>query len=437
MRRWITWLVLVAWLVLALSAPASAAPREIAVLKVKGPINPVVAVYLKRAISEAESRAQAVVLQLDTPGGLDTAMRDIIQDILAARIPVVVYVSPSGARAASAGAFITMAGHVAAMAPGTVIGAAHPVASGGGELSKTMDEKVVNDAAAYIRIIAGQRGRNAEWAEKAVRESVSATDQEALKDGIIDIVAPDIPSLLEQLNGREVVLSQGRVTLNTQGLGGRELLNMEMSAIENFLYTISDPNIAYILLSLAMVGIFLELANPGSILPGVVGGIALLLAFYSLGMLPVNYVGVALIGLAFLLFLVEIWVSSHGVLAVGGVAAFILGSLVLLSTSAPYFTIDRRLIVAVSLVLGIFFAFIAALLVRDFRRRSMVGRNGLVGKLAVARTTLDPEGMVFLEGERWQATLEAGTAEKGEEVVVSKVKGLKLRVAKLEGGSRK
>jgi len=266
-----------------------AASPTVAVLKIDGVINPVLADYISRGIEDAEdSNATVCIIQMDTPGGLDTAMRDIIQSIVNARIPVVVYVSPSGARAASAGVFITMAAHVAVMAPNTAIGAASPVSlgpEGEQQMSETMKEKVLNDAAAYIRSIAEAHGRNMEWAEAAVREAVSATEQEALELNVIDMIAPDFDSLLTLLDGREVTLLDGRVvTIDTQDA---TIQDLNMSAIEGFLYAISDPNIAFLLLSLATLGIFIEIMNPGLIFPGVVGAICGLLAFYSLGQLPV------------------------------------------------------------------------------------------------------------------------------------------------------
>jgi len=298
----------------SIAIEVQAAAPSIDVLHVKGTINPVLVDYIERGIDQAEeTNATACIIQLDTPGGLDTSMRDIVQEIVSARVPVVVYVSPSGARAASAGVFITMAAHVAVMAPNTAIGAAHPVAIGAeGEaaMSEAMEEKVVNDAAAYIRSIAEAHGRNMEWAEKAVRESVSATEQEALELNVIDMVAPDLNALISQLDGRQVTMLDGSVvTLHTQGA---TINHVKMNTIEDFLHTIADPNIAYILLSLAMLGIMAEIFNPGLIFPGVVGAICLLLALFSLGMLPVNYAGILLIVLALGLFIGEVLTTTFG-----------------------------------------------------------------------------------------------------------------------------
>lgn len=403
------------------------------VLRVKGAINPVVAGYISRGIELAEREgALAVVIEMDTPGGLDTSMREIIQRIVSARVPVIFYVSPPGARAASAGAFIAMAAHVTAMAPNTAIGAAHPVAAGsiGGEqVSGEMLEKATNDAAAYIRSLAQERHRNPEWAERAVRESISANEREALQLGVVELVAPDLASLLSQLQGRSVKLATGSVTFETRGA---QIRYLDMGLIERFLYVISDPNIAFILLSLAMTGLFLELSNPGAILPGIVGGIFLLLALYSLGMMPVNWAGVLLIVLAFLFFLAEMLVVSHGMLTIGGIISLTLGALILFNTGASYLRVSWTVIALVVLIVSTFFFFVVSAVVGAHRRRLNTGREGLLGAVAVARTPLEPRGLVFLQGERWSAELDDGKAAEGEEVIVKAVDGLKLRVAKKE-----
>jgi membrane-bound serine protease (ClpP class) len=343
----------------------------------------------------------------------------------------VVYVQP-GSRAASAGAFITLAAHVAAMAPGTEIGAAHPVGIGE-EIDDVMEEKVVNDAVAYIRSIADMRGRNADWAEAAVRESKSSAALEALELGVIDTMADNFDQLIIQLDGREVTLLSGEiVTLNTENA---DINYIDMGVIERFLFIISDPNIAYILLSLGMLGIFFELSSPGTIFPGVVGTICLFLAFYSLGMLPVNYAGVILIVLAFALFVADIFIASHGLLTLGGIASLSVGSVMLLGGD-PMFHINRGLIAGVVVVVLAFFAFIVRAVVLSRRVQQQTGRDAMVGKLAVARTSLDPGGTVFVRGERWEAILDEGKAEPGEEVLITRIEGLKLWVTKKkeEGG---
>lgn len=414
-----------------IAVEAQAATSTIDVLQVKGTINPVLVDYIKRGIGHAEdNNAIACIIQLDTPGGLDTSMRDIIKDIVNAQVPVVVYVSPSGARAASAGVFITVAAHVAVMAPNTAIGAAHPVAVGAeGEaaMSEAMEEKVVNDAAAYIRSIAGAHGRNMEWAERAVRESVSATEEEALALNVIDMVASDLNSLISQLDGRQVTMLDGSVvSLQTKGA---TINYIKMSWTEGFLYAIADPTIAYLLLSLAMLGIMVEIYSPGLIFPGIVGGICLLMAFYSLGVLPVNYAGVLLIVLAFGLFIAEVFTTTFGLLTGGGIISLVLGSLILFK-GGPLFRIDPGLIATVTIIIAGFLGFVVSRVIRAHRRQASTGREELVGKTAVVKAALAPEGMIFFKGERWTAISETGRVEPGEEVIINKVDGLKLYVTK-------
>jgi len=409
---------------------AQAASSSVVVLRVKGTVNPVLVDYIERGIEQAEEdNATAVIIQLDTPGGLDTAMRDIVQEIVNAEVPVVVYVSPSGARAASAGVFVTMAAHVAAMAPNTAIGAAHPVAIGGdgeAEMSEAMEEKVVNDAAAYIRSIAEAHGRNIEWAEKAVRESVSATEREALELNVIDMVAPDLDALISQLDGREVTMLDGSVlTLHTQDA---VINHVEMNTIESFLYAIADPNIAYILLSLAVLGITAEIFNPGLIFPGVVGAICGLLAFYSLGQLPVNLAGILLIVLAFGLFIGEVFTTTFGLFTAGGIIALVIGSLILFKGGGPSVQVDPGLIATVTIIIAGFLTFVVHRVVRAHRRQVATGREELRGKTAVVKVALDPEGMVLFKGERWTAVSDTGRIEPGKEVTITGVDGLILQV---------
>ena len=410
-----------------------ASSHTIVVLDVDGIINPVTADYIQRGIEEAEeTNATVCIIQLDTPGGLDTAMRDIVQYIVNSRVPVVVYVSPSGARAASAGVFITMAAHVAAMAPNTAIGAASPVsigAEGEQQMSETMQEKVVNDAAAYIRSIAESHGRNVEWAEQAVREAVSATEQEALDLNVIDMIAPDLHTLISEIDGTEVTMLGGaKVTLDTQGA----IINsVEMSWVENLLFAITDPNIAFVLLSLATLGLMVELSNPGLIFPGVVGGICLILAFYSLGNLPVNIAGLLLILLAFGLFVAEVFTTSFGVLTAGGVTSLVLGSLIMFK-GGPLFQVSPWLVGTMAICVGGILAFIISRVVAVSRHQASTGREELVGKLAVVKAVLDPEGIVLFRGERWTAISEKGRVEPGETVIIDKVDSLTLYVTKKE-----
>jgi membrane-bound serine protease (ClpP class) len=414
--------------VLGLALEAGASGPTVDVLRVKGTVNPVLADYIDRGIKHAEDTgAKACIIQIDTPGGLDSAMRDIVQDILNSNVPVVVYVSPSGARAASAGAFITISAHIAAMAPDTAIGAAHPVAISTEGETTPVEDKVVNDAAAYMRSLAETRGRNIEWAESAVRDSVSATEREARDLNVIDIISPSLNDLLAQLNGRKVTLLDGReVSLETAGVV-INYVNMDLG--ENFLYTIADPNIAYVLLSLATLGLMVEISSPGLIFPGVVGGICLLLAFYALGMLPVNWAGVLLIILAFGLFIAEVFTAGFGALAAGGIISLVLGSVILFK-GGPLFRVSPWLIAIVVILVGGFILFAVQKVVQAHRHRATTGREELKGKAALVKRALKPEGFVLFKGELWAAVSESGPVEAGEEVVISRVEGLKLYVAK-------
>jgi len=407
------------------------------VLTIKGTINPVLVDYVERGIQEAEKNgAHALIIQLDTPGGLDTAMRDIVKLMVNSYVPVVVYVAPSGSRAASAGVFITIAAHVAAMAPNTAIGAAHPVSIGEeGEqaMSETMEEKVVNDAAAYIRSIAEAHGRNMEWAEKAVRESVSATEREALELNVIDLVASDIQDLIGQLDGRQVTLINGQVvTLHTAGAA---IVDFSMTTVENFLYTIADPNIAYLLLSIATLGIMAEIFNPGLIFPGIVGGISLLMAFYSLGMLPVNYAGILLIVLAIGLFIGEVLTTTFGIFTAGGVVSLVAGSLMLFKGASPEFQIDPWLVAVICILVTGGLTFIIQRTISAHRKQAFTGREELINKIAVVKETLNPEGTVFYKGERWTAISESGEIKVGDDVIIKRVDGLLLYVEKKRKGA--
>lgn len=415
-------LLAAAWLALSASAWAGG---EVLVATYEGVINPVAAEYLHDAIGAAQtSGAQALVIRLDTPGGLDTSMRLIIKDFTASTVPVVLYVSPSGGRAASAGVFLTFAAHVAAMAPGTNIGAAHPVAMGGGEMDKTMKEKVENDAAAYIKSLAEQRGRNVQWAEDAVRKSVSATEKEALKLKIIDLIAEDLPALLKQLDGRVTTLASGPVTLHTDGAVVREF---PMGLRLELLKTLSDPNIAYVLMTIGTIGLLAELYNPGAILPGVVGAISLILAFYSFQSLPVNYAGVLLLLLGVIFFVLEATVTSYGLLAIGGVISMILGSLMLIKSEAPFLQISWFVILPVVGTAALFSLFVVGMGLRAMRRRPATGREGMVGEVGIVKQALAPHGTVWIGGELWDAESDQ-PMESGAHAEVTRVEGLKLIV---------
>jgi membrane-bound serine protease (ClpP class) len=407
------------------------------VVRVADVINPVVADFVTvqlKAANEADERA--FLLELDTPGGLDTAMRTIIQAVLASRVPVIVYVYPSGGRAASAGALITLAADFAVMAPGTNLGAAHPVAiapGGGGDKNETMMAKVVNDAVAYARSIAQQRGRNVEWAERIVRESISTPASEALELKVIDLVAADEAALLAGLDGRRYLREGKALTLET---AGTVLVYAEMSWRQRILTVLSNPNVAYLLLMLGILGIFFEISQPGVILPGAIGAIALLLAFYAFQTLPVNYAGVLLILLAIVLFVLEIKVASYGMLTVGGIIALALGSLMLIESSEPYLQISRMVIFATVSVCAAFFSLVLWFVVRTQRTRFVSGLEGMEGERGVADTDIRPEGRVFVHGEYWDA-FSAEPIAKGERIeVVQVVENLRLEVRKVNEQDR-
>jgi membrane-bound serine protease (ClpP class) len=390
----------------------------------EGVINPVAAEYINHVLALAqEAGAAAVVIRLDTPGGLDTSMRLIIKDITASPIPVIVYVSPSGGRAASAGVFILYSAHIAAMAPGTNVGAAHPVAMGG-EMDAVMKAKVENVAAAYIKSIAEKRGRNVQWAEDAVRKSVSVTEREALSLKVIDLIADDVPSLLAAVDGREVVTGAGKVVLHTKGAPLKEApMGWRLEALK----ALSDPNIAFILMTLGTIGLIAELYNPGAILPGIVGAISLILAFYSLQTLPIDYAGVLLIILGIVLFILEIKVVSYGLLSLGGIAAMTFGALLLVKTDAPFMKVSLSVIIPTVVTFGGLLLAITWLAVKSQMRRPVTGTESMVGTIAVAKTDLAPRGKVFLQGEIWDAVSEEPVRE-GEEAEVKAVAGLTLTV---------
>lgn len=373
--------------------------------------------------------AEAIVIELDTPGGLDTSMRNIVKDIIASNVPVVVYVSPSGARAASAGVFIALASHVAAMAPGTNIGAAHPVAIGE-KMDKTIAEKATNDAAAYIKSLAERTGRNAKWAEDAVRKSVSATETEALKLKVIDVVSADISTLMKDLDGKKVTTAVGEKTLKTSGAS---LVHQEMGLRYKILNFISDPSVAYMLMLLGFYGLFFELTNPGSIFPGVTGAIFLILAFYAFQTLPVNYAGVLLILLALVLFLLEVKVASYGLLTIGGIISMVIGSLMLFESQTPFFKVSIYLILPAVVVTALFFTITFRLAFKAFKSKPVTGSEGLTGLFGKTTTDITGEGgQVSIRGEIWSAVSDE-PIQKGDNIVVVSVSGLILKVRKKEG----
>jgi membrane-bound serine protease (ClpP class) len=402
--------------------------KELIVLTVDGVINPPHSEYVIKGIKKAhELKAEALIIQLDTPGGLDTSMRDIVKEILNSNIPVVVYVSPKGARAASAGAFITLAAHVAAMAPGTNIGAAHPVAIGE-KMDKTMAEKITNDAVAYIKSIAEQRGRNVEWAEQAVRKSISSTEKEALQKGVIDLIADDLNALIKAIHGKKVKTVLGEKIINTKDA---KVNDIKMNFRERLLNFLSNPNLAYILLMIGIYGIIFELSNPGAIFPGVIGAISLILAFYSLQTLPLNYAAAGLIFLGIILFILELKFTSYGLLTLGGVVCILLGSLMLFDTANPLFKLSLSVVIPVTAITALFFAFLLRLAYKAHRRKPVTGIEELIGLRGFAKTDIDSrKGMVMVHGELWQAVSDE-EIKKDEEVVVEDVKGLTLKVRRL------
>lgn len=401
--------------------------KQIRIIRVQATINPTIAEFIIQSIQKAASSGdEAIIIELDTPGGLDTAMRDIVKELLSPPIPVIVYVYPSGGRAASAGVLITMAANVAAMTPGTNIGAAHPVNIGGGEVSKEMNEKITNDAVAYIKGLAEKRGRNAEWAEKAVRESASIPAEEALKLNVIDILAKDLDDLLMQLDGRKAVTAKGEFALSTKGAN---IIREEMGFGQKILNAISDPNVAYILMMLGLYGLFFELANPGAIFPGVIGAICLILAFYSFQTIPVNYAGVLLILLAIILFIAEAMVTSYGVLAIGGIVAMFLGSIMLFESPLPYLRASLQVIIPTVLATAALFILAITLAVRAQFRKTVTGAEAMVGQTGEARSRIAPKGKVFIAGEYWDAESDE-IIEEGEKVRVIAMEGLKIKVSK-------
>jgi membrane-bound serine protease (ClpP class) len=387
--------------------------------------------YFDRGISRAEdSHARLVVIELDTPGGLDTSMRDIVQRIERAKVPVAVYVSPSGGRAASAGTFITMAANIAAMAPNTSIGAASAINSDGSDIGGTLGKKIENDAVAFIRGIAELRGRNADWAESAVRDAVAVNQSQAVELHVVDFVANDLDDLLRQAEGRTVSLQPGS-TVQLEGLVGAPVVHTDMTAWEHFLDFIADPTLASLLITIGFFGIIFELANPGLIFPGVAGAIALVLGFIGFGVLPVDTAGLVLIALGLLLFAIELFVQS-GFLAAGGIVSLVLGAIIAFRDTPSELRPSRFLLAVIGFMIAGMVVSLALAIARVRRTSSAMGTSALIGKIAVARTALAPEGFVFIQGERWQAELERGRAQEGDRVRIVGAQGLRLRVRKEE-----
>jgi membrane-bound serine protease (ClpP class) len=405
--------------------------QNVVLLKIDGAINPASSAFIERGIeSSAEKSAECLIIQLNTPGGLLTSTRIIVSAILESKIPIVVYVAPGGAHAGSAGVFIAMAAHIAAMAPGTNIGAAHPVEMEG-KMDSVMGEKVTNDAAAFIRTIAEKRNRNLKWAEDAVRKSQAITETEALDTNVIDLIAKNLDDLLFQIDGKQVETVDGMVTLHTKGA---RIEPMEMGWAEKLLDVLSNPNIALILFQLGVLGLMLELYNPGSIFPGIVGVISLVLAFYSMHTLPINYAGLALIIFGIILFLLEIKIISHGMLAIGGAVSTFLGSIMLIRTSSVLEFVEISWIVVLTsvAVTTFFFVVLLGLGLKAQRKKPTTGSEGLIGEIGETLTPLNPEGTIRVHGEFWQAESTSGIIDKGERVRVVEIHNLKLRVEQIK-----
>ena len=417
---------------LSLLAPLALADGgHVDLIVIDGSINPAVVDYIQESLERAQADdARALIVQLDTPGGLLESAKVIVKEFLAAPIPVIVYVGPSGAGATSAGLFVTIAANIAAMAPGTNIGAAHPVGSGGEDIAGDMRDKVENFTATLSRTIAQQRGRNVEWAEKAVRESASATEQEALQLGVVDVVAVDLPDLLQKVDGREVSLPHGKIKLD---LAGATVTRLEMSLKQKVLDVLGNPNVAYLLMMAGVLGIYVEFTHPGLFFPGIAGGICLLLGLTSMQVLPINYSGLALIGLGVTLLVAELFLPTFGIVGVGGLVAFVLGSLLLFDTADSNMALDPSIVAAAAATLGLFSLYVGLLVVRSQRTPAMLGGEGLVGKVGDVRARLVPGergGKVLVHGEFWNADADEAI-DVGARIKVVGVEGLRVRVRKL------
>jgi len=403
-----------------------AAENEVYVIEISGSINPAVADFLKKGINQASADGvSCVIIKIDTPGGLAESMRIIVKAIFASKVPVVTYVAPSGARAASAGVMITIAADIAAMAPGTNIGAAHPVGAGGKDIGGKMSEKVTNDMVAHVKSIAQKRGRNVQWVEKAVRESVSVTETEALKANVIDIVAKDLDDLIRQINGRKI-----------ENKGVLKLDNPKKTMIEESFRTkvlkiISDPNVAYILMMIGLAGLYFELSHPGAVLPGVVGGISIILAFFAFQTIPVNYAGFLLIILAIVFFIMEMKIASYGLLSIAGITSLLLGSLMLFESNGTDMRLSWKVLVPTLMVVSGFFVAISGLVFKSQLSKPKTGARGLLGEIGVVKEPILQEGKVFVHGELWKA-ISKDSIEKGAKVRVLKIENLVLEVEPIE-----
>lgn len=410
--------------------PVAGAERHVNLIEVDAGINPATADFIRESIDESRrDGAQALIVELDTPGGLLDSTKSIVKDLLGSPVPVIVYIAPSGAGAASAGVFVTLAASVAAMAPGTNIGAAHPVGGQGEDIGGDMREKVENFAASLIKTIAQQRGRNVDWAVKAVRESVSITDQEALKLGVIDLVATDVNDLLRQANGREVAVANAKVKL---ALADVVVVRKEMRLKQKLLNVLANPNIAYLLMMAGLLGLYVEFTHPGVFFPGVAGAICLLLAMTALQVMPINYSGLALIFLGVGMLVAELFLPSFGVVGIGGIIAFVIGSLLLFDTPDSTLAVNRGIIFAAAGTLGGFTLLAGYLVVRAHRRRPSLGQEGMIGEVGEVRERVAPAGKIFIHGEYWNAVSDE-PLEVGERAQVVAIDGLRLHVRRAAG----
>ena len=401
-------------------------------ITVDAPIHPITSEYIQKSLEKADrENASLIIISLNTPGGLDTSMREIIEKILSTETPVVAFVSPSGARAASAGFFIGVACDLFVMAPGTNTGAAHPVGVSitGQQMDETMADKVTHDAASYIKSIAEKRGRNIKMAEDAVRESLSYTEKEAYEGGLIDLIAKDEQEIIDFFHNKTIQKFDGEERV--LDLQGEEVVDLPMTPRQKFLLTISNPNLAYILLMLGLLGLYFEFSNPGAILPGVLGGLCLLVAIFSFQILPINYVGLILILLSIGLFILEIKVQSYGILSVGGILAMVIGSIMLIDAPIPELRPSLKFIIPVAIGLSLIFLFLIILAVRVHMRKAVTGKEGLVGKIGVARTELNPEGKVFVHGEIWDAEAQQDIPEGTKVKIIEVLENLKIKVTKV------
>lgn len=401
--------------------------QKVLSIKLEATINPATADFIRRAIAVAQSeRSSCLLIHLNTPGGLLKSTRVIVSDILESPVPVIVYVSPGGAHAGSAGVFITMAAHIAAMAPGTNIGAAHPVTTQG-TMDTIMSEKATNDAIAFIRSIATKRGRNAEWAAQAVLKSVSLPETEALENNVVDLIAANEQELLSKVDGKNITVSTGTVVLNTKDAS---IKSLEMGWGEKMLNILSDPNVAYILFLLGLYGLIFELYSPGAIFPGVIGGICIILALYTMHTLPVNYAGLALILFGVILFLLEIKIVSHGLLGIGGVISLLLGSMMLIRTDNIWSmaSLSWSVILTAVGVTSLFFLFVVGMGLKAQRAKPAIGLEAMIGEVGQSISELNPAGTVRMHGEIWRAVTAAGLIPEGKKVIVTGILNWTLQV---------